>query len=181
MNNKNLFMQLDDKYIKELIILKLKRYYEFVKGEEYKNSFINLTITYGYSDFIEMLSRIALEKVVERISEISEQGKVRILFNEEVKINNKKGDLLKICDVILFTNETVEVIRIVPMELDIINVNNDDESMILGIGVIDKFATQMDCKYINLTVIQPNLITTSIYETSINKFLHEYDFSLIWS
>ena len=53
--------------------------------------------------------------------------------------------------------------------------------MILGIGVIDKFATQMDCKYINLTVIQPNLITTSIYETSINKFLHEYDFSLIWS
>ncbi len=40
---------------------------------------------------------------------------------------------------ILFTNETVEVIRIVPMELDIINVNNDDESMILGIGVIDKF------------------------------------------
>ena len=167
MNNKNLFMQLDDKYIKELIILKLKKYYEFVKGEEYKNSFINLTI--------------ALEKVVERIREISEQGKVRILFNEEVKINNKKGDLLKTCDVILFTNETVEVIRIVPMELDIINVNNDDESMILGIGVIDKFATQMDCKYINLTVIQPNLITTSIYETSINKFLHEYDFSLIWS
>ena len=168
MNNKNLFMQLDDKYIKELIILKLKKYYEFVKGEEYKNSFINLTITYWYSDFIEMLSRI-------------EQGKVRILFNEEIKINNKKGDLLKTCDVILFTNETVEVIRIVPMELDIINVNNDDESMILGIGVIDKFATQMDCKYINLTVIQPNLITTSIYETSINKFLHEYDFSLIWS
>ena len=118
---------------------------------------------------------------VERIREISEQGKVRILFNEEVKINNKKGDLLKTCDVILFTNETVEVIRIVPMELDIINVNNDDESMILGIGVIDKFPTQMDCKYINLTVIQPNLITTSIYETSINKFLHEYDFSLIWS
>ena len=34
MNNKNLFMQLDDKYIKELIILKLKKYYEFVKGEE---------------------------------------------------------------------------------------------------------------------------------------------------
>ena len=33
MNNKNLFMQLDDKYIKELIILKLKKYYEFVKGE----------------------------------------------------------------------------------------------------------------------------------------------------
>ena len=51
-----------------------------------------------------MLSRIALEKVVERISEISEQGKVRVLFNEEVKINNKKGDLLKTCDVILFTN-----------------------------------------------------------------------------
>ena len=109
MNNKNLFMKLDDKYIKELIILKLKRYYEFVKGEEYKNSFINLTITYGYSDFIEMLSRIALEKVVEGISEISEQGKVRVLFNEEVKINNKKGDLLKTCDAILFTNETVEV------------------------------------------------------------------------
>ena len=55
------------------------------------------------------------------------------------------------------------------------------EKIIEDIGGIDKFATQMDCKYINLTVIQPNLITTSIYETSINKFLHEYDFSLIWS
>ena len=76
---------------------------------------------------------------------------------------------------------SLQCVRKIAYISDIINVNNDDESMILGIGVIDKFATQMDCKYINLTVIQPNLITTSIYETSINKFLHEYDFSLIWS
>ena len=42
-------MQLDDKYIKELIILKLKKYYEFVKGEEYKNSLINSNNIYFYN------------------------------------------------------------------------------------------------------------------------------------
>ena len=46
MNNKNLFMQLDDKYIKELIILKLKKYYEFVKGREYKK------FTYKFNNYL---------------------------------------------------------------------------------------------------------------------------------
>ena len=48
----------------------------------------------------------------------------------------------------------------------------------LGIGVIDKFLSRMECRKIRFITIQPNLDLCSIYETTIEKMLHEYDFGL---
>ena len=45
---------------------------------------------------------------------------------------------------------------------------------------IDKYLSRIDCKILRLIAIQPNLEMCSIYETTIDRMLHEYDFSLSW-
>ena len=61
---------------------------------------------------------------------------------------------------------------------NVINLYENDEIKLLGIGVLDKFLSRMECSKIRLITIQPNLDLCSIYETTIEKMLHEYDFGL---
>ncbi|MDU2123196.1 MAG: hypothetical protein E7E64_11690 [Clostridium celatum] len=55
---------------------------------------------------------------------------------------------------------------------------DNEEIKFLGIGAIDKFLSRMECSRIRLITIQPNLDLCSIYETTIERMLHEYDFGL---
>ena len=180
MNNKELTKKLNDEYIKGLTLLKLKKNHDYIKNEDYRDLLIDLTITYGFSDFSEMLSRIALNSINERIENMQNSNGVSILFNEKVEVLNKNNLCTKNCDLVLLGNDTIEVITIAPLEVDFRHSFDDEESMLLGIGIIDKFAAKFDCNNINLTVIQPNLMSVSVYGTSVNKFLHEYDYSLLW-
>ena len=85
--------ELNEDFIKEMTILKLKKNYGFIEREEFKEEVIALGIKYGFSDYAEFLSR-------------------------------------------------------------------------------------MECSRIRLITIQPNLDLCSIYETTIERMLHEYDFGL---
>ena len=60
------------------------------------------------------------------------------------------------------------------------NMESNEESQLLGIGIINKYLSSFECKCLTLTVVQPNLMESSIYGTTVNKFLHQYDFSLLW-
>ena len=86
MNNKNMSIELNEKYIKDLTILKLKRNYGFIEREEFRNELINLGINNGISDYAEMLTFIAFNVIVDRIEEMQGDDKVKLLFNEIVEV-----------------------------------------------------------------------------------------------
>ena len=168
MNNNFLASKLDSEYIKDLTILKLKKNYKVIGDEEYKNMLLDLTMLNGYSDFTEMLSMTAFEMIIDRI------------FNEKVEVLYKNKFIDKNCDVVLIGKQTIEVISILPFEFHHIFAFDHEESQLLGIGIINKYLSSFECKCLTLTVVQPNLMESSIYGTTVNKFLHQYDFSLLW-
>ena len=86
MNNKNISIELNEKYIKDLTILKLKRNYGVIEREEFRNELINLGINNGISDYAEMLTFIAFNVIVDRIEEMQGDDKVKLLFNEIVEV-----------------------------------------------------------------------------------------------
>lgn len=181
MNNKNISIELNEKYIKDLTILKLKRNYGFIEREEFRNELINLGINNGISDYAEMLTFIAFNVIVDRIEEMQGDDKVKLLFNEIVEVPYEEDFVSKSCDVVLLGKDVIEVITIVPAESNAIRLYEDMEIKLLGIGVLDKYLSRMECNKIRLITIQPNLDLCSIYETTVDRILHEYDFSLSFS
>lgn len=179
MNNKNIEIGLNEEYIKKLTILKLKRNYGFIEREEFKNELIKLGLE-DISDYVEMLTFISFRVILERIEEIQSDNKVKILFNEVVEVPYKDDYISKNCDVILLGKEVMEVITIAPNKNNVINLHDNNEIKLLGVGAIDKYLSRIDCKILRLVTIQPNLEMCSIYETTIERMLHEYDFSLSW-
>lgn len=180
MAKQELFNQLYEDYIKDFTILKLKKHYGIIDKEEFRETLIDLTIMYSFTDFSDSLTFISFNAVLDRIEDMKIYESVKLLFNEIVKVPNGDELIAKTCDVVLIGTETIEVITIEPIKNDIIHAYDNEESFLLGVGIIDKYAAKMDCKNIRLTIIQPNLMTSSIYETSVNKLLHQYDFEMLW-
>lgn len=178
MNNKNVSIELNEKYIKDLTILKLKRNYGFIERKEFRNELINLGINHGISDYAEMLTFITFNVIVGRIEEIQSDDKAKILFNEIVEIPYEEDFISKYCDVVLLGKDIIEVITIIPSESNAIRLYDNEEIKLLGVGVLDKYLSRIECDKIRLITIQPNLDLCSIYEMTVEKLLHEYDFSL---
>lgn len=178
MNDKNKLIGLNDKYIKELTILKLKRNYGLIERKEFREALINLGINHGFSDYVEMLTFVAFNVIVDRIEDM--QDEVKVLFNEVVEVPYKDDFISKSCDVVLLGKDFIEVITIVPTESNAIRLYGDMKIKLLGIGALDKYLSRMECNKIRLVTIQPNLDLCSIYETSVDRMLHDYDFSLVW-
>ena len=132
------------------------------------------------SDYVYMLTFISFRVILERIEEIQSDNKVKILFNEVVEVPYKDDYISKNCDVILLGKEVMEVITIALNKNNVINLHDNNEIKLLGVGAIDKYLSRIDCKILRLVTIQPNLEICSIYETTIDRMLHEYDFSLSW-
>ena len=114
MNNKNISIELNEKYIKDLTILKLKRNYGFIEREEFRNELINLGINNGISDYAEMLTFIAFNVIVDRIEEMQGDDKVKLLFNEIVEVPYEEDFVSKSCDVVLLGKDVIALGRILP-------------------------------------------------------------------
>lgn len=180
MISKNIPVELNDEYIRNVTILKLKRNYGFIEREEFKKELTKLGVEQGISDYEEMLTFVSFKVILERIEKIQSDNNVKILFNEIVEVPYKDDYISKNCDVILLGKDVMEVITIVANKNNVINLHDNNEIKLLGIGAIDKYLSRIDCKILRLVIIQPNLELCSIYETAIDKMLHEYDFSLSW-
>jgi len=91
-----------------------------------------------------------------------------------------EGDdfISKTCDVILIGKDIIEVINIFSTNVNFISAYDNEEVKLLGIGAIDKFLSRMECSKIRLITIQPHLNLCSIYWTTVEKMLHEYDFDI---
>ena len=177
MNNNFLASKLDSEYIKDLTILKLKKNYKVIGDEEYKNMLLDLTMLNGYSDFTEMLSMTAFEMIIDRIENMESNEEVKIIFNEKVEVLYKNKFIDKSCDVVLIGKQTIEVISILPFEFHHIFAFDHEESQLLGIGIINKYLSSFECKCLTLTVVQPNLMESSIYGLSL---IHLYYFSYLF-
>lgn len=177
MENNYIANKLNEELVREMTILKLKKHYEFIEREEFKEAIINLRLKYGFSDYAELLSFTAFKVILDRIEELESEN-VRALFNETVEIPDGDDFISKTCDVILIGKDVIEVITVVSAKVNFISAYHNEEIKLLGIGAIDKFLSRMECSKIRLITIQPNLDLCSIYETTIEKMLHEYDFGL---
>ena len=96
--------EVNEKYIKNLTILKLKRNYDFIEREEYKQELKALVESHEFSDYAELLSFTAFNVIFNRIEDMQDEN-VKVIFNEEVKalmdniienniFENKKGTLV---------------------------------------------------------------------------------------
>ena len=177
MENNYIANKLNEELVREMTILKLKKHYEFIEREEFKEAIINLRLKYGFSDYVEMISFIAFKVILDRIEELESEN-VRALFNENVEVPDGDDFISKTCDVILIGRDVIEVINIFSTNVNVISAYDNEEVKLLGIGAIDKFLSRMECSKIRLIAIQPHLNLCSIYETTIEKMLHEYDFGL---
>ena len=167
MENNYIANKLNEELVREMTILKLKKHYEFIEREEFKEAIINLRLKYGFSDYVEMISFIAFKVILDRIEELE---------SENVEVPDGDDFISKTCDVILIGRDVIEVITLFSANVNFISAYDNEEIKFLGIGAIDKFLSRMECSKIRLITIQPNLDLCSIYETTIEKMLHEYDF-----
>ena len=180
MGNNNLIVQENEKFIKDLTILKLKKNFGYIKNDEFEEELIDLTTDYKLTDFFEVLSKIAFEEVMRQVDEMEMEGdSVKVLLNEKLKLHCD-GDVTEVnADVILMSEERIEVIDIKSFDYDFINSSQNIDIKLLGLAAIDKFLTSIANDNLRLTIIQPNLMTTSIYETDIMSLMHQCEYSLI--
>lgn len=180
MVNNILSLEENEKCIKALTILKLKKNFEFITSDEYEEELIDLATDYTLTDFTETLSKIAFEEVLKQVKEMEmKEEVVKVLLNEKLELHCD-GEITSVnADVILMSKESIEIIDIKSFDYDFIYATKSLDIKLLGLAAIDKFLSSITNDSIRLTIIQPNLMTTSIYETDIISLLHECEYSLI--
>lgn len=169
-NNKH-----NEEFVKEMTILNLKKNYSFIEREKFKEELLSLGLKYGFSDYVELMSFTAFKVIVNRIEEMKSENP-KVLFNEVVEVPDGDDFIPKVCDVVIIGKDVIEVINLISTKSNIISSYDNEEIKFLGIGVIDKFLSRMECSKIRLITIQPNLNLCSIYESPIERMLHQYDF-----
>ena len=180
MVNNDLNLRENEKFIKDLTILKLKKNFSFINNDEYEEEFIDLTTDYDLAYFSEVLSKIAFEAVLKQVEDMELEGEVvQVLLNEKLELHCDGAVTEVNADVILMSKDSIEVIDIKSFDYDFINSSQDIDVKLLGLATIDKFLTSITNDKIRLTIIQPNLMTTSIYQTDIMSLLHQCEYNLI--
>ena len=180
MVNNNLNLRENEKIVKDLTVLKLKKNFGFIKNDEYEEELIDLTTDYELTDFSETLSKIAFKAVLKEVENMELEGEdVKVLLNEKLELHCD-GVVTEVnADVILMSKDSIEVIDIKSFDYDFINSSQDIDIKLLVLATIDKFLTSITNDKIRLTIIQPNLMTASIYETNIMSLLHQCEYNLI--
>lgn len=180
MENIKLLMKTKEELVKNLAIIKVKKYLSLINEDEFVNEVVEIYSNECYCEIVEVLSHTAFDEIVERIEELREfECDFKVLFKEKVSVNIRDYFTSKICDIVILSKTNMEVIKIISREADIINSHEVPEMKLLGLGVIDKYLSQTNGEYINLTIIQPNILVTSIFHLSVEDLLHEVEYTLM--
>lgn len=180
MENIKLIMKTKEELIKDLAIIKVKKYLSLIDEDEFVNEVVEVYSNECYCEIVEVLSHTAFNEIVERIEDLREfDCDFKVLFKEKVEVNIRDYFTSKICDIVILSKSNMEVIKIMSREADIINSYAVPEMKLLGLGVINKYLSHINSEYINLTVIQPNILVTSIFRLSVEDLLHEVEYTLM--
>ncbi len=96
-----------------------------------------------------------------------------------IVLNHKSKSGNRLCDVIIVSKSNIHVMKVVSMECDFIEASQSNELMKIGYEVIDRFICKTSSETIDLTIIQPNLLTSSGCSLSIDTLLDRFDNKLI--
>lgn len=180
MENIRLMMQTKEELIRELVIIKVKKYLSVITEEEFVNEVVEVYSNSCYCEIVEFLSHIVFNDVIQRIEMIRDnEGDFKVLFKEEVEVNIRDYCATKVCDMVILSNTTIEVIKFVFRDTDIIKPHETSEMKLLGFGILNKYLPQTNSEYINLAVIQPNILVTSVFHLTVEDLLHEVEYTLM--
>lgn len=175
-----LMMKEKEELIKSLAIIKVRKYLSIIYEDEFVRHAVDIYSNKYYCEIVEVLSHRAFDEIIERIEELRKSDfDIKVLFNEKVEVKLRECFVSKICDIVILSKSNMEVINVLSRESDIINSFECPEMKLLGLGVINKFLSQVNSEFINLTIIQPNILVTSIFSLSIGNLLHGAEYTLM--
>lgn len=175
-----LMMKEKEELIKSLAIIKVRKYLSIIDEDEFVRHAVDIYSNKYYCEIVEVLSHRAFDEIIERIEELRKSDfDIKVLFNEKVEVKLRECFVSKICDIVILSKSNMEVIKVLSRESDIINSFECPEMKLLGLGVINKFLSQVNSEFINLTIIQPNILVTSIFSLSIGNLLHGAEYTLM--
>lgn len=180
MVNSDLSLKINEELIKDLTILKLKKNFGLISIEQYDEEVIDIASSYDCTDFTYTLSKIAFDEVLKQVEDMEDKDEVvKVLIKEKLTIYCDGAAIPVTADVILLSKESIEIIDIRSFDYDFIYPSQEIEIKLLGLAAIDKFLTRITSDKIRLTIVQPNLMATSVYETDIMSLLHECEYNLV--
>lgn len=175
-----LMIKAKEELIKSLAIIKVRKYLSIIDEDEFIRHAVNIYANKYYCEIVEALSHRAFHEIVERIEGLRQADyDIKVLFNEKVEVKLRECFVSKICDIVILSKSNMEVIKILSRESDIINSFESPEMKLLGLGAINKFLSQVNSEFINLTIIQPNILVTSIFSLSIEELLNDTEYTLM--
>lgn len=175
--NHNYIIKVKENLISELTSSKVAFELNLLSEEEYTTSYEAISQIKYYSDYVEKASDVACAQIISLIDLELKKGedykKGIILLNHKGKSGNR------LCDVIIVSKNNIHVMKVVSMECDFIEASQSNELMKIGYEVIDRFICETSSETIDLTIIQPNLLTSSGCSLSIDTLLDRFDNRLI--
>lgn len=175
-----LMMKEKEELIKSLAIIKVRKYLSIIDEDEFIRQAVDIYSNKYYCEIVEVLSHRAFDEIIERIEELRKaEYDIKVLFNDKVEVKIRECFVSKICDIVILSKSNMEVIKILSRESDIINSFESPEMKLLGLGAINKFLSQVNSEFINLTIIQPNILITSIFSLSIEALLYDAEYTLM--
>lgn len=159
--------------ISELAVIKAARELELISENKFKKGYEYISENCYYSDYVDKASDIAAVQIICILESELEDGEGA--KNGKCIFNAKDSNGEKICDVLIISKSNIHAVNTVSMEYDFIEASESRKLMNIGYKVLDRFLCETNSDTIELTVIQPNLLTSSTCMVNIESLLKMYD------
>lgn len=176
MININSEILIKETLVSEVAILTVQYVFGQITKDEFKKYADSVARNKYFSETIIKLGLIAAKQIEELINEVIDDGEdSRVVFADKITIKNRDKIFEEICDVSIITNKRIRAIKIVSMEYDFIEAGEYPNLIAIGCGLIEKHLTKTAANDIELVVIQPNLSTGSIVNTTVEELTEIID------
>lgn len=146
---------------------------DLINEDKYNMFYDRVSRKVGFSDYVEKASDVACAQICCLVGIEMEKGSEykegKIILNPTDRNGNR------FCDVIMVSKKNIHAMKIVSMECDFIEADEYEEMMEIAYRTIDKYLCDTSSNSIDLTVIQPNLLTSSSCTKNIDSLLEELD------
>lgn len=172
----NYVTKLKENLIGELSIRKAALEMSLINEDEYNVIYDQISKNRGFSDYVDKASDVASAQICCLVGMEMQKGdeykQGRIILNPTDKSGNR------FCDVVVVSKKNIHAMKIVSMECDFIEVDECEDMMEIAYRAVDEYLCETSSDSIDLTIIQPNLLTSSSCTVNIDWLLDEFDKAL---
>ena len=170
-------IKLKEKLISQLAITKVLFERKQITEEDFNSTVDKISKNPNYSEYVEKASDVAWTQVDLIIETEAKKDKDykngKVIFNPTDMYGNV------FCDVLMVSKNNLHAMKIVSMECDFIEPSESEEMMKIGYNAINKYLCYTSSETIDLTVIQPNLLTSTGCRVKIDSLLDKFENRLI--